>query len=86
MIATIAKSNNNFAIGFVTNSESRYLLKTKGQRDNIEAIKNLKIKDDIRLKDIAKVYFGHYENSAAFFGNGKEAIALSIQAQKQLML
>ncbi|NPA28126.1 MAG: efflux RND transporter permease subunit [Epsilonproteobacteria bacterium] len=79
VIGAIAKNNNNFAIGFITNTQSRYLLKTKGQRDNIEAIKNIKIKDDVKLKDIAKVYFGHYENSAAFFGNGKEAIALSIQ-------
>ena len=33
----------------------------------------------MRLKDIAKIYFGHYENSAEYFGNQKEAIALSVQ-------
>ena len=31
------------------------------------------------LSDVAKVYFGHYENSAEYFGNGKASIALAVQ-------
>ena len=79
VIATIQKNDNEYAVGFVSNEEHRYLLKSQGKRDKVEALKNLPITSDIKLSDVAEVYFGHYENNAAYFGNGKEAIALSIQ-------
>ncbi len=79
VIATIQKNDNEYAVGFVSNEEHRYLLKSQGKRDKVEKLKSLPITPDVKLSDVAKVYFGHYENSAAYFGNGKEAIALSIQ-------
>jgi multidrug efflux pump subunit AcrB len=79
VIASIEKNNNEYAIGFITNSEHKYLLKSKGKRDRVDRLKSMPITTDIKLSDIADVYFGHYENSALYFGNGKEAIALSIQ-------
>ncbi|OQY21238.1 MAG: hypothetical protein B6I37_09065 [Desulfobacteraceae bacterium 4572_35.2] len=33
------------------------------------------------LGDVSDIYFGHYENSAAYYGNGKPAIALAIQRE-----
>ena len=79
VIATVEKNDNEYALGFVINKEHKYLLKSQGKRDEVEKLKNLKVSKDVRLKDIAKVYFGHYENSAAYYGNSKSAIALSIQ-------
>ena len=79
VIATIAKNDNDYAVGFVSNEEHRYLLKSHGKRSKVDTLKRLPITADIVLSDVAHVYFGHYENSAAYYGNGKEAIALSIQ-------
>ncbi len=79
VIAVIEKNDNEYALGFVINDEHRYLLKSQGKRDEIGKLKSMYISQDVRLSDIAKVYFGHYENSAAYYGNGKPAIALSIQ-------
>jgi len=79
VMATIQKNDNEYAVGFVTNEEHRYLLKSQGKRGKVEKLKSLYITPDVKLSDVAKIYFGHYENSAAYFGNGKEAIALSIQ-------
>ncbi len=79
IIATLQKNDNEYAVGFVSNLEHRYLLKSKGKREQIDRLKELPITADIKLSDVAEVYFGHYENSAGYFGNGKEAIALSIQ-------
>ncbi len=79
VIATLQKNDNEYAVGFVSNEEHRYLLKSQGKRDKVEKLKSLHITPDVTLSDVAKVYFGHYENTAAYFGNGKEAIALSIQ-------
>ena len=79
VIATLQKNDHDYAIGFVSNEAHRYLLKSQGKRDKVASLKALAITPDIKLEDIAKIYFGHYENSASYFGNGKEAIALSIQ-------
>ncbi len=79
VVATLQKNDNDFAIGFITNKEHRYLLKSNGKREDVDRLKELSITPQIKLKDIARVYFGHYENSAGYFGNSKEAIALSIQ-------
>jgi multidrug efflux pump subunit AcrB len=79
VIATLQKNDNEYAVGFVSNESHRYLLTSKGKRGKVENLKAMQITDKIKLSDVAKVYFGHYENSAAYFGNGKEAIALSIQ-------
>jgi multidrug efflux pump subunit AcrB len=71
LIATLQKNNNDFAIGFITNNEHRFLLKTQGQRDRVTALKELNVAPNIKLKDVANVYFGHYENQSSYFGNGK---------------
>jgi len=79
IIATIQKNNAEYSVGFISNEEHRYLLKSQGKRDQVSQLKELSLTSDIKLSDVAKIYFGHYENSAAYFGNGKKAIALSIQ-------
>ena len=79
MIATLQKNDSDYAVGFVTNEEHRYLLMSKGKRDKVDKIKALNITPDVKLADVAKVYFGHYENSAAYYGNGKPAIAIAVQ-------
>ena len=79
VIATIQKNNSEYSVGFISNQEHRYLLKSQGKRDQVSQLKELHITSDLKLSDIANIYFGHYENSSAYFGNGKKAIALSIQ-------
>ena len=79
VVAKIKANDNDFAIGFLTSESSRYLLKSKGKRESISKLKDISITKDIKLKDIAKVYFGHYENSAEYYGNGKHSIALAVQ-------
>ncbi len=79
VIATLQKNDSDYAVGFVTNEEHRYLLMSKGKRDKVDKIKALNITPDVKLADVAKVYFGHYENSAAYYGNGKPAIAIAVQ-------
>jgi multidrug efflux pump subunit AcrB len=79
VIATLQKNDNEYAVGFVSNEAHRYLLKSQGKRDKVSKLKALLLTPDIKLEDVAEIYFGHYENSAAYFGNGKAAIALSIQ-------
>lgn len=84
VIAAIKKSNQDYAIGFVSNEENRYLLTSKGKQESVKPIENIFVTPDIKLSDIAEVYFGHYENSALYYGNGKKAIALSVQRSSSM--
>ncbi len=79
VIATLQKNDSEYAVGFVTNEAHRYLLKSQGRRSQVAKLKALPLSKNIKLSDVANIYFGHYENTAAYYGNGKPAIALSIQ-------
>ncbi len=79
VMATLQANNRDYAIGFITNDFSRYLLKSPGREDSIEGLRQLRLTPDVALGDVSRVYFGHAENVAAYFGNGKESIALSVQ-------
>jgi len=79
VLAKIQKNSQDYTIGFITNEKSRYLLKVNSQKDTLAGVKAIKITSDISLGDIAKVYFGHYDNTALYYGNSKESIAISVQ-------
>ncbi|WP_456386892.1 efflux RND transporter permease subunit [Desulfolithobacter sp.] len=79
VLAILQANNRDYAIGFLINESTRYLLKSSGRADSIEDIRALRLTPDVILADVARVYFGHYENSASYFGNGREAIALAVQ-------
>ena len=79
VMATIRSNDDDYAIGFIISKKDRYLLKSNGKKDSIARLRAMHITQDITLGDISKIYFGHYENSAIYFGNNKEAIALSVQ-------
>jgi len=81
IIAALSKHNRDFAIGSIENNFSKVLLKIKGKRTLLEEIKNIPVTPTIKLKDVAKVYFGHYENTALYYGNKNPAIALAVQRE-----
>ncbi len=75
----LQKSNQDYAIGFVTSPTDRYLLTSKGKREQADTIAAIPVAPGVKLSDIAQIHFGHYENNALYYGNGKKAIALAIQ-------
>ncbi len=79
VLAALKNNAQDYAIGFITNDNSRYLLKSPGKKENVAALKALRLNKDVSLGDVSRIYFGHYENSAAYYGNGKDAIALAVQ-------
>ncbi len=79
VLAVLQSNNQDYAIGFITSDKSRYLLKSPAREESINGLKSLRLTADITLADVADIYFGHYENSAGYYGNSKEAIALAVQ-------
>ncbi|HIP02013.1 MAG TPA: efflux RND transporter permease subunit, partial [Campylobacterales bacterium] len=79
VINALKKNNKDYAIGFIESKDSSFLVKNIGKRDSIKELLNLPISAQIKLKDVAEVKFEHYKNSALYYGNGKKAIAISVQ-------
>ncbi len=75
----ISSLNRDIPLGFMKDKDSFYTITYYGERDDIEKLKNLPILPNVRLKDIAKVSWSYKKRTSGFLGNGKEAIALSIQ-------
>ncbi|KAB7890627.1 efflux RND transporter permease subunit [Poseidonibacter ostreae] len=79
VMEVVKQNNKDYALGSIDNQKSRFLLKIKEQKDAVYKIREIQINQDLKLKDIAKIYFGYYNNSAIYHGNSQKAIALSIQ-------
>lgn len=79
VMATLQANNRDYAIGFLTSDKSRYLLKSSAREESVAGLESLRLSSDVTLADVADIYFGHYENSATYYGNGNEAIALAVQ-------
>ena len=79
VLAALRADDRDYSIGFITGQQRRYLVKSPGRRGNIEELKALRLTKDVTLGQVAHIYFGHYENTAGYYGNGKEAIALAVQ-------
>jgi multidrug efflux pump subunit AcrB len=79
VINALRKNNKDYSIGFLESKNSSFLVKNIGKRDSIHTLLNLPINSNIKLKDVAEVKFEHYKNSALYYGNGKKAIAISVQ-------
>ncbi len=79
IVAVLSKNDKNYAIGFMDVPRGRFLLKLEGKKETIDNIKNISITPNIKLKDVANIHYGHYDNSAIYYGNDKPAIALAVQ-------
>ncbi len=79
VMLALESNNHDYAIGFISNNSNRFLLKSPGRENYVEGLKQLNLTADVTLGDVSRIFFGHSENIAAYFGNGKKSIALSVQ-------
>ena len=71
--------NKDTPVGFVKGKDNFYTVTYYGEKNNIEELKNLPIMPNLRLGDISKISWSYQKRNSGYIGNGKEAIALSIQ-------
>ena len=71
--------NKDMPMGFMKGPSGFYTLTYYGEKDEIEKLKNLPILPNVKLGDIAKVTWSDQKRMSGYLGNGKPAIALSVQ-------
>jgi multidrug efflux pump subunit AcrB len=76
---TITALDKDTPLGFVKNADGFTTLTYYGEKSDPESLGDLSVAPNIHLRDIATVAWSEAEPMSAFFGNGKESIALSIQ-------
>ncbi len=78
-LAKIVRDNNrNAPVGLIINKDGLIVLKVEDEAKRIEQLKNIYVKPNIRLSDVAKVKWGYKDRLSAYHGNGKPAIGISI--------
>lgn len=76
---TITALDKDTPLGFVKNEDGFTTLTYYGEKSDAESLGNLSIAPNLRLRDIASVEWSEAEPFSAYFGNGKESIAIAIQ-------
>ena len=75
----VAQENSKIGGGKLISSTKEFTLKTKSDALSIEELKNIKIKDEIRLKDIATVEDTLSDSKSYASYNGVEGVMLEVQ-------
>ncbi|MEO1938076.1 MAG: efflux RND transporter permease subunit, partial [Sulfurimonas sp.] len=75
----VARENVKIGGGKLISKTKEYTLKTKADALSVSQLENIKIKDQIRLKDIAKVVDTLSDAKSYASYNGKEGVMLEVQ-------
>lgn len=79
IVMALKTLNRDMPIGFVKGENSFYTITFYGEKDEMEKLKQLSVMPNVHLGDVADVKWGHIKRTSGYLGNGKQAVALSIQ-------
>jgi multidrug efflux pump subunit AcrB len=79
IIKVIMAQNKDIPVGFIKGENSFFTVSIYGEKDNILDFENILIKPNVKLKDVADIKWAYQKRTSGYIGNGKDAIALSIQ-------
>ncbi len=81
----IRSRNRDVSGGDLDSGKRRYLLRTVGRFDSLEAIEDVVLAERdgafIRLRDVGEVRLGHFEERQRAFAGGKPVVSLSIRRE-----
>ena len=82
VVSALAKQNVSSPAGTIYAGRNEYMVKTTGEFANLEAIRELPIRQSeqgfVRVSDVADVSLGEAERRSIYHGNGKPAIAMNV--------
>jgi HAE1 family hydrophobic/amphiphilic exporter-1 len=77
--AIVARENVKIGGGKLITKTNEFILKTKGDAQSVDELRNIVIKDDIRLKDVAKVVDTLSDPDSYASYNGTPGVMLQVQ-------
>ncbi|WP_456381641.1 efflux RND transporter permease subunit [Hydrogenimonas sp.] len=79
LVKTLGALNRDMPMGFMKGEGGFYTLTYYGERDEMSRLRRLPILPDVTLGEIADVRWDAQKRMSGYLGNGKPAIALSVQ-------
>ncbi|WP_457596004.1 efflux RND transporter permease subunit [Hydrogenimonas sp.] len=76
---TVGALDRDLPLGFLKGEKGFYTLTYYGEKKSVEALAALPLKPGVKLGDVATLSWSHKARTSGYFGNGHEAIALSVQ-------
>ncbi len=74
----VRQNNRNAPVGLLISKDGLLMLKLEDEAKRIEELKDIYIKPNVQLKNVAKVEWGYKDRLSAYHGNGHRAIGISI--------
>jgi len=85
IVSTLAMENQNIAGGSAYEGVYKYILRTTGEFENLDDIRNVVVsisdRVPVRLRDVATVYEGYDEDSTIVRVNGAHAVSIEINKE-----
>ncbi len=78
LVNAIKSNNKNAPVGLIISKNGLVVLKIRDEAERIEEIKDIYVKPNVQVKDVAKVEWGYKDRLSAYHGNGHKAIGISI--------
>ncbi|RLB01179.1 MAG: AcrB/AcrD/AcrF family protein, partial [Deltaproteobacteria bacterium] len=79
IIDLISGINRDIPLGFTKSKEEYYSITYYGERDSVSELKDLTISPNVKLGNIATIRWEYKKRFSAYLGNGRPAIAISVQ-------
>ena len=84
VLRAIEKNHKDIPAGNIYGKRREYIIRLYGKFSSPEELSNLYLKENIRLGDVARVYFGNDEERSFTHFNGRSAIALLVYKQSKV--
>ncbi len=79
IINLISGINRDIPLGFAKAKDKYYSITYYGERDSVSKLRELTMAPNVKLGDIATVRWEYKKRFSAYLGNGRPAIAISVQ-------
>jgi len=79
IIKVIQATNKDMPVGFIKNKDSFITLTYYGEETDVKKLKELFIKPNLKLKDVADISWSYKTNNSGYIGNNADAIAISVE-------
>ncbi|TYB32324.1 MAG: efflux RND transporter permease subunit, partial [Flexistipes sinusarabici] len=79
VIKTISNTYKDIPMGFLQSEDNYITVNFYGEEVPVSSLRKLPVKSNVKLKDVAKISWGHEKNRSAYVGNARSGIAVIVK-------